>query len=96
MTSPTHRWLRARAGDPEYGRLCSCGDLKDEQALRCRSCYAESRRLEKHDQCRCGAYKLRTSRRCRRCANDAMRGVPVKRAPRAQPAGHPWRRRLVA
>ncbi len=96
MKIPTHRWRRARAGDPEYGRLCACGDLKDEQALRCRHCYAEARRLER-PTCACGAplADLRSTR-CKPCSYEAMRGVPVNRAPRAQPQSHPWRRRFVA
>lgn len=91
----THRWQRARAGDYAYGRICACGNLKDEQALRCRRCYADERRDENARTCPCGGPKSRQAARCRRCANERLIGNQHA-AGHAQPPSHPWRKRIAA
>lgn len=90
----THRWPRARAGHPDYGRVCGCGNLKDEQALRCRACYADERRDEDARTCECGGPKSRQSLRCRRCADKLLLGNQHA-AGHAQPSDHPWRKPRV-
>lgn len=94
-TLSTHRWRRARITDAEYGRICACGDLKDQQALRCRACYADARRKDETRACACGGPKTRNKRQCRPCAHRALIGNQHA-AGRAQPQSHPWRKRRVA
>lgn len=91
---PNGHGRRATVKDSEYGRICACGDLKDQQALRCRQCYARHRRNEQARTCGCGGAKSRQSRQCRSCANLALIGNQHA-AGKAQPQSHPWRKPFV-
>lgn len=91
----THRWPRARVDDLSYGVVCSCGNLKTDQALTCFDCAAERRRADDYWQqrtCACGGPKTRGKLMCRPCRNATMRGVPQPRVARSQPQSHPFRK----
>lgn len=96
-STPTDARGRIMGGDPRYGRLCDCGNLKNWQSTKCWDCWSEERRDEAYWQrrtCACGGPKHAESSRCRRCKDASQVGRSI--SGRRQPENHPWRSRRLA
>lgn len=68
---------RAEFGDVEYGSLCpDCPNLKDDQALLCKSCRKEKQRRPdfwERRTCACGRDKSPYSDKCQECESQRRR-----------------------